>query len=85
MKVEYCGSEFDIPDLVIAKFTKDFDSLPGSGYREGICQLRDSIEDILDIVAEEPTILDEVEYHTDFLRALAMRQAMRTLGIFHDA
>ena len=85
MKVEYLGSEFDIPDLLIDKFSKDFDSLPGSGYREGVQQLRDCIDDILDVVAEEPEILEEREYMTDFLRALAMRQAMNGLGILYDA
>jgi hypothetical protein len=85
MKVEYCGSEFDIPDLLIDKFSKDFDSLPGSGYREGVQQLRDCIDEILDVVAEEPEILEEREYMTDFLRALAMRQAMNGLGILYDA
>jgi hypothetical protein len=85
MKVEYYGSEFDIPDLLINKFAKDFDSLPGSGYREGVQQLRDCIDDILDVVAEEPDILEEAEYMTDFLRALAMRQAMNNLGILYDA
>ena len=85
MKVEYYGSEFDIPDLIIDKFTKDFDSLPGSGARESVCQLRDSIEDILDYVAEEPEMLEETAIHTDFIRALAMRQAMSNLGILHDS
>jgi hypothetical protein len=85
MKVEYLGSEFDIPDLLIDKFSKDFDSLPGSGYREGVQQLRDCIDEILDVVAEEPEILEEREYMTDFLRALAMRQAMNGLGILYDA
>ena len=85
MKVEYLGSEFDIPDLLIDKFSKDFDSLPGSGYREGVQQLRDCIDEILDVVAEEPDILEEREYMTDFLRALAMRQAMNGLGILYDA
>jgi hypothetical protein len=85
MRIEYCGSEFDIPDLLISKFSKDFDALPGSGYREGVQQLRDCIDDILDVVAEEPDILEEQEYRTDFLRALAMRQAMNNLGILYDA
>ena len=85
MLVEYYGSEFEIPDLLIDKFTKDFDALPGSGYREGVCQIRASIYDILDIVAEEPEILEEPEYMVDFLRALAMRQAMGNLGILLDS
>ena len=83
--VKCYGSEFEVPDLLVSKFLKDFDTLPGSGHREGIYQLRDSISQILDIVAEEPEILHEPEYHTDFIRALAMKQAMGELGIFLDS
>jgi hypothetical protein len=85
MKVEYCGSEFDIPDILIDKFVKDFDCLPGGKHREGVHQLRNNIDEILDIVAEEPDILEESEYMIDFLRAMAMRQAMSNLGILYDA
>jgi hypothetical protein len=85
MMVKCYGSEFDVPDLLVSKFLKDFDTLPGSGHREGIYQLRDSISQILDIVADEPEILHEPEYHTDFIRALAMKQAMGELGILLDS
>ena len=85
MKVECYGSEFDVPDLLVSKFLKDFETLPGSGYREGIYQIRDSISQILDIVADEPDILHEPEYLTDFIRALAMKQAMGELGILLDS
>jgi len=79
------GSEFDIPDILINKFVSDFDTLPGSGFREGIEQLRSSVSEIVDIISEEPELLEEPEYHTDFIRALAMKQAMDTLGILYDA
>lgn len=85
MLVKYFGSEFDIPDIMIDKFLKDFNGLPGSGHREGIYQLRSNINDILEVVAEEPDILEEAEYQVDFLRALAMRQAMSQLGILYDS
>jgi len=85
MVVECYGSEFEVPDILIDKFLKDFDTLPGSGYREGVCQLRESIDEILDIVAEEPEVIEEPEYLTDFIRALAMKQAMSNLGILYDA
>jgi len=85
MLVDCYGSEFEVPDLLVNKFLKDFETLPGSGYREGIYQIRDSISQILDIVAEEPEILHEPEYHTDFIRALAMKQAMGELGILLDS
>ena len=85
MMVECYGSEFEVPDLLIDKFLKDFDTLPGSGYREGVYQIRESIDEILDIVAEDPDIIEEPEYLTDFIKALAMKQAMGELGILYDA
>ena len=85
MIVECYGEEFEIPDLLIDKFVKDFNSLPGSGFREGICQIRESIGGILDVVTEDPEMLYEPAYLSDFFRALAMRQAMDKLGILYDA
>jgi hypothetical protein len=85
MLVECYGSQFDIPEILIDKFIKDFECLPGSGNRESVMQLRMSIDDILDIVAEEPEILEEKEYMSDFVKALAMQEAMAELGILHDS
>jgi hypothetical protein len=48
-------------------------------------QLRNAVDDILDVVAEEPEILNEKEYLSDFVRALAMQEAMAELGILHDS
>lgn len=85
MLVACYDSEFEVPDLLIDKFIKDFDGLPGSGQRENVCQLRSSVYDIIDIVAEEPDLLDEPEYLADFLRALAIQEALKKLGILHDS
>jgi hypothetical protein len=85
MLVECYGEEFDIPDLLIDQFLKDFDGLPGGKHREGVLQIRSSIDEILDIVAEDPELLYEKEYLDDFLRALAMKQAMGELGILYDS
>jgi hypothetical protein len=85
MLVQCYGSEFDIPEFLIDKFVKDFEGLPGSGQRESVMQLRNAIDDILDIVSEEPEILHEKEYLSDFVRALAMQEAMAELGILHDS
>lgn len=85
MLVECYGSEFDIPEFLIEKFIRDFEGLPGSGQRESVIQLRSAIEDILDVVSEEPEILHEKEYLSDFVRALAMQEAMAELGILHDS
>jgi len=85
MLVECYGSEFDIPEFLIDKFIRDFEGLPGSGNRESVIQLRNAIDDILDVVADEPEILHEKEYLSDFVRALAMQEAMGKLGILHDS
>lgn len=85
MKVACYGSEFDVPDLLIDKYIKDFEGLPGSGQRENIMQLRMAIDDILDYIAEEPEMLEEFNIRADFVKALAMQHAMGELGILHDA
>ena len=85
MIVQYYESEFDIPDVLIEKFAKDFECLPGSGQYESKMQLRDSISDILDIVAEEPELLHNKEYLSDFISALAMKKALERHGILYDA
>jgi hypothetical protein len=85
MKVEYYGSEFEVPELLIKQFEKDFDGLPGGKDRNSVHMLRGAIYEILDIVADDPEMLDEQEYREDFVRALAMRQAMSTLGILYDS
>ena len=85
MLVECYGEEFDVPDLLIDQFLKDFDGLPGGKHREGVLQIRGSIDEILDIVSEDPELLYEKEFLDDFLRALAMKQAMGELGILYDS
>jgi hypothetical protein len=85
MQVACYGSEFEVPDLLIDKYTKDFEGLPGSGERESVMQLRMSIDDILDYIAEEPDMLNEFSIRSDFVKALAMQEAMGKLGILYDA
>lgn len=85
MKVACYGSEFEVPDLLIDKYIKDFDGLPGSGQRESIMQLRMAIDDILDYIAEEPEMLEEANIRADFVKALAMQEAMGELGILLDS
>jgi hypothetical protein len=85
MLVKAFDAEFDIPDILINKFIKDFDGLPGSGQHESIVQLREAIHEVFNVVAGEPEILHEPEYLADFIRALAMQQALETHGILYDA
>ena len=85
MEVRCFDSTFDVPDIMVEKFFKDFDGLPGSGMHDSVSALRESINEILEVVAEEPDILDEPEYLHDFIRALAMKKALENHGILYDA
>ena len=85
MKVKFYSAEFDIPELMIDKYIKDFDGLSGRGLRHEVNMLRDSIGSILDVVAEDPEMLHEPEYLVDFIQAMAMKKAMEKHGIFYDA
>ncbi len=83
--VNYYGEEFEIPDILVNKYLKDFDGLPGSKHRDSVMDLRDSTESVLDYVAEDPQSLTDPECLSDFIRALAMRQALQQLGVLYDA
>jgi hypothetical protein len=85
MMVQYLGSEFEIPDILIDKFVKDFDGLAGSGQRSSVLELRESSEEVLDFISEEPEMLHEKIYLNDFIKALAIRQALQYHGVLYDA
>lgn len=85
MKVEYFNTKFEVPDFIIEKFLKDFNGLPGSGDRDSVLQLRYAVGDIMDAITECPEMLEEPVYLSDFVKALAMQEAMSKLGILHDA
>jgi len=83
--VECYGSEFEVPDILVNKYLSDFEVLPGSRHREGVEQLRAAIYEVVDVIGEEPDLLEEFEYRSDFIKALAMKHAMEKLGILYDA
>lgn len=85
MMVIFYGEEFEIPDVLIDKYINDFSGLPGSRHRDSVMELRGSTEDVLDHIAEDPEVLREPEYLSDFIKALAMRQALQELGVLYDA
>ena len=85
MIVECFDSEFEIPDILIDKFVKQFDGLAGSGNHDSVLELRESVNEVLDYIAEDPDALHEVEYLSDFIRALAIRKALSVHGILYDA
>jgi len=75
----------EVPDLLIDKFVDEFEPLPGGQNYEAVCILREMIEEVFDVFAEDPDMLEEDEYKADFIKAIAMREALIEHGIFYDA
>lgn len=85
MKISCDNIEIDVPEHLINKFIEDFRGLPGSGNREPVLQLRDCTWDVIDMISEDPDILEEKEYYDDFERAVAIQEALKYHGILYDA
>jgi hypothetical protein len=85
MEVKCFDSTFDVPDIMVEKFFKDFDGLPGSANRGSVLELREHVYDMIDAVAEEPDLLEDPQNRVDFIRVLAIQKAMENHGIFYDA
>ena len=67
------------------EYIKDFDGLAGKNVRESVLDLRDSVTEVLDYVAEDPQALNEREILHDFINALAMKQALTKHGLYLDS
>lgn len=85
MNVECYGSQIEVPDFLIEKYIKDFDGLPGKGMRESVLDLRESVTEVLDYVAEDPESLHDSVVLSDFINALAMKQALSQHGLYLDS
>lgn len=85
MNVECYGSEIDVPDFLIEKYSKDFAGLPGKSMRESVLDLRESVAEVLDYVAEDPEALKDSMVLSDFINALAMKQALSQHGLYLDS
>jgi hypothetical protein len=85
MKIECLGKTFEIPEHLIKSYTKDFETLPGSGQRAEVLYLRNSIYEIFDYLAEDPEVIEDPEYRSDFIKAWAVYKALETHGLLHDS
>jgi hypothetical protein len=85
MNVECYGEEIEVPDILIEKYFKDFDGLPGKSMRESVMGLRNTIWDVIDYVSEDPQALEDKTVMSDFINALAMKQALAQHGLYLDS
>lgn len=85
LRVYVNNLELEVPDLLIDKFVKEFDGLPGGRNHDAVCTLRDMIESVVDMVYDDPSLIEEPDYQDDFVRAIAMQEALKKHGIYFDA
>ena len=85
MNVKYFDTEFEIPDILIDKYSKDFEGMAGKSLREEVLDLRDSTNSVLEYIEEEPEALEDQEILYEFINAMAVRQALKKHGLLYDA
>lgn len=85
MHVEGFGKRYEIPEEMIQEFMVEFKPVTEPGFREDLEELREMTGLVLDTIAIEPELLDFKEYKNDFIRAIAMREALARFGILYDA
>ena len=85
MNVECYGEQIEVPDTLIEKYVKDFDGLPGKSMRESVMDLRGTVWEVIDYVADDPQALEDKTTMSDFINALAMKQALTKHGLYLDS
>ena len=85
MKIECLGSVIEIPQDLIDSYVRNFETLPGSGQRDSVLYLRDSVYEVFDYLAEDPEALEEPGYKRDFIKAWAVYKALEIHGLLHDS
>lgn len=75
----------EVPIYLVDKYTKDFEDLVGSKNRESVYMLRGQIDDIMDILYDNPELLENSEFKNDYVKAIAMKESLIKLGIYYDA
>ena len=85
MNVECYGEQIEVPDALIEKYIKDFDGLPGKSMRESVMDLRGTVWEVIDYVAEDPQSLEDKTIMSDFINALAIKQALTQHGLYLDS
>jgi len=85
MNVECYGEQIEVPDFLIEKYIKDFAGLPGKSMRESVMDLRGTVWEVIDYVADDPKSLEDKTIMSDFINALAMKQALTQHGLYLDS
>lgn len=85
MLIEELDAFFDIPDSMIDKFYHEIMQHKVNNDRVAICASRDSAFLIIETLREDQDKLRDPFYVNNFIKAHAMREAMKKLGVLYDA
>ena len=75
----------EVPAYMIDKYVEDFKDLAGSKHRDSVYMLRESIDEIMDVVYDNPDMLENPLYKQDYIKAIAMKEALLKHGVYYDA
>jgi len=85
MRVTEFGKDLTIPENLINQFMLELRPVTEPGERESLEEIRDMTGLVLDTIRNEPELMDNKEYEDDYIKAVAMREALARFGILYDA
>ena len=85
MRVTEFGKDLTIPENLINQFMLELRPVTEPGERESLEEIRDMTGLVLDTIRSEPELMDHKEYEDDYIKAIAMREALARFGILYDA
>ena len=85
MRVTEFGKYLTIPENLINQFMLELRPVTEPGERESLEEIRDMTGLVLDTIRSEPELMDHKEYEDDYIKAIAMREALARFGILYDA
>ena len=85
MRVEGFGKWYEIPENLIQQFMVELHPATLPGERESLEEIREMTGLVLDTIRSEPELMDHKEYEDDYIKAVAMREALARFGILYDA
>ena len=85
MRVTEFGKDLTIPENLINQFMLELRPVTEPGERESLEEIRDMTGLVLDTIRNEPELMDNKEDEDDYIKAVAMREALARFGILYDA
>lgn len=85
MRVTEFGRDLTIPENLINQFMLELKPVTEPGERESLEEIREMTGLVLDTIRSEPELMENKEYEDDYIKAIAMREALARFGVLYDA